>query len=115
MEGLTDKQVVCVFEAYTSSLKGPDNTCAMQEGTGAAVMSGYVEVVFDNSDGRFPVSAAFTPLTSFNPGFHWLPIPVSQHFFLEIVCMYLHVKSWSCGRFSVAPISACRLTRTKSG
>jgi structural maintenance of chromosome 3 (chondroitin sulfate proteoglycan 6) len=28
----------------------------LQEGTGAAVMSGYVEVVFDNSDGRFPVS-----------------------------------------------------------
>ncbi len=27
----------------------------MQEGAGHAVMSAYVEVVFDNSDGRLPV------------------------------------------------------------
>jgi hypothetical protein len=27
----------------------------MQEGAGHASISGYVEVVFDNSDGRFPV------------------------------------------------------------
>jgi hypothetical protein len=31
--------------------------CAMkQEGVGHAVMSAYVEVVFDNSDSRLPVS-----------------------------------------------------------
>lgn len=27
-----------------------------QEGAGHAVLSSYVEIVFDNSDGRFPVS-----------------------------------------------------------
>jgi hypothetical protein len=26
-----------------------------QEGSGTAVMSAYVEIVFDNTDGRFPV------------------------------------------------------------
>lgn len=30
----------------------------LQEGAGHAVMSAYVEVVFDNSDGRFPVRVA---------------------------------------------------------
>jgi hypothetical protein len=29
----------------------------VQEGAGHAVLSAYVEVVFDNSDGRFPVGA----------------------------------------------------------
>lgn len=28
----------------------------MQEGTGSATISAYVEIVFDNSDNRFPVS-----------------------------------------------------------
>eukprot|EP00955_Chlamydomonas_euryale_P117983 366510-Chlamydomonas_euryale.AAC.28 len=32
----------------------------MQEGTGYAVPTAYVEVVFDNSDGRFPVCAPET-------------------------------------------------------
>lgn len=31
----------------------------MQEGAGHAVPQAYVEVVFDNSDGRFPVCALF--------------------------------------------------------
>lgn len=31
----------------------------MQEGAGHAVPQGYVEVVFDNSDGRFPVGPRF--------------------------------------------------------
>lgn len=29
--------------------------CTLQEGAGHAVLSAYVELVFDNSDGRFPV------------------------------------------------------------
>jgi len=28
----------------------------VQEGSGTAVMSAYVEIVFDNTDGRFPVA-----------------------------------------------------------
>jgi hypothetical protein len=35
----------------------------MQEGAGHASISGYVEVVFDNSDGRFPVRALLASLT----------------------------------------------------
>ena len=33
----------------------PLHTSSAQEGAGHAVLSAYVEVVFDNSDGRLPV------------------------------------------------------------
>ena len=35
----------------------------VQEGSGTAVMSAYVEIVFDNSDGRFPVRSTREALT----------------------------------------------------
>ena len=35
------------------------STCYLQEGAGHAVLSAYVEIVFENSDNRFPVSCEY--------------------------------------------------------
>lgn len=41
-----------MHSSYTCYMRSP----GLQEGAGHAVPSAYVELVFDNSDGRFPVS-----------------------------------------------------------
>lgn len=38
-----------------SHLRGEERVGLLHEGAGASVLSAYVEVVFDNSDGRFPI------------------------------------------------------------
>ena len=43
----------------------------LQEGAGHAVLSAYVEIVFDNSDNRFPVRHA-------NPEAYMQPMLISQ-------------------------------------
>jgi hypothetical protein len=56
------QQLVAREQAHSLIIKRGRVACGCcavpppQEGTGAAAVSAYVEVVFDNSDGRFPVS-----------------------------------------------------------
>jgi len=54
MSWLAQECVICMCD-HTSSCKRDSCIVCLQEGAGHAVMSAYVEVVFDNSDGRFPV------------------------------------------------------------
>ena len=53
-----------VKRAITFSLKSYEGSqiklffaCSLQEGTGPRVLSAYVELIFDNTDNRIPVSA----------------------------------------------------------
>ena len=52
------------FADMLASTPDPRVSALLQEGAGHAVLSAYVEIVFDNSDNRFPVSvqSAFTSL-----------------------------------------------------
>ena len=41
-------------DAYASGLSREERQALIHEGSGSSIMSAYVEVTFDNSDGRFP-------------------------------------------------------------
>lgn len=57
-----DRQRLLYVSSSTITNKG--NSHAVQEETVDTVMSGFVEIHFDNSDGRFPVKLYFNALNS---------------------------------------------------
>lgn len=52
-----------------SHLRPEQRQALLHEGTGPRVMTAYVEILFDNSDGRIPVSRAELPFSAINSFF----------------------------------------------
>ena len=49
------KAIQFVLSDEYTNLKEEDRIALLHEGSGPKVMSGFVEIIFDNSDGRLPV------------------------------------------------------------
>jgi structural maintenance of chromosome 3 (chondroitin sulfate proteoglycan 6) len=47
--------IIFVLSEKYSKLKADERQAFLHEGTNRAVMNAYVEIVFDNSDGRLPI------------------------------------------------------------
>jgi structural maintenance of chromosome 3 (chondroitin sulfate proteoglycan 6) len=48
-----------VLSEKFAGIRGDSRSKLLHEGAGKSVMSAYVELIFDNSDGRFPVRHSF--------------------------------------------------------
>ena len=49
------KTTTLLFDCHAGSLRAEDRKALLHEGAGSHVLSAFVEIVLDNSDGRLPV------------------------------------------------------------
>ena len=72
------KAIQFVLSDEFSHLREEQRQALLHEGTGPKVISAFVEIIFDNSDNRIPVSSKF------KPGMSSLKILFKINFYVQI-------------------------------